>query len=179
MSALAYVSFSRRSLALCAAILLAPAAMPGQGQDARRLPEATQAVPPERGQVLVLDSFQYGLPVADSVNRGILAALTEGGLSISDLYVEGLDLVRRPDRRPWTNEANLLREKPAGSRFPIIIVEGALASDFLAGDGRSLFPDAALLTVLNAGVSVRDASRRVMVMSERPDYAGTLKSEPG
>ena len=85
MSALTHLSFSRWILALCAAILPVSVAMAGQSQDARGLLEPGQVVPVERRQILILDSFQYGLPVADSINRGILAALTEGGVGIFQL----------------------------------------------------------------------------------------------
>ena len=176
MSASAHTSFRRWIWVLCAAVLLAPAAVSGQSQAARGLPQSTPAAPPERRQVLVLDSFQYGSPVTDSVNRGIIAALTKGGFSIGDIYVEGLDLVRRPDSQHWANEANLLRQKHAGDHFPIIIAEGAFATEFISRQGTNFFPEAAVLALLNAGVSARNSPRRVMDMSERMDLAGTLRA---
>ena len=175
MSALAQLSFRRWVLVLCAAILPGSVAMAAQSLDARASSAPARAVPVERRQILILDSFQYGMPVADSINRGILTALTEGGVSINDIFVEHLDLVREPGGEHWTNEVNLLRYKLADNRIGIIVVEGSLATDFMAREGKDLFPDAALLTLLNTGGRLRGGSRMVMDMSERADLAGTLR----
>jgi PAS domain S-box-containing protein len=178
MSAHAHSICRRWSLALGAAILLAPLAAPGQNRENPGASAPVQPGAPGRSQILVLDSFQYGSPVADSVNRGIVTALTEGGFSINDIFVEGLDLVRRPDSQHRLSEAVLLRQKLASNQIPIIIVEGALARTFMAEEGSNFFPSAALLAVLNAGVTPgsRDNSRKVMDMSEQPDLSGTVRA---
>ncbi len=41
---------------------------------------------PEPRQVLVLDSYQFGLPVPDAVNKGLLSALQAGGVALEDIF---------------------------------------------------------------------------------------------
>ncbi len=166
------------AVALCAAILLlSTAATAGLGQDVGGLPEPARSAPGESRQVLVLDGFQYGLPVPDSVNRGILAALTEGGVSLSDIFIEHLDLSRMPDSEDRAGVVNLLRHKLAGKRIGFVILEGPLAVDIVGKEARDLFPRAVLLTLLTPTIeSLNRGARKVINIPWRLDPAGTLHS---
>jgi two-component sensor histidine kinase len=175
MIALAQLRCSRWIPALCAEVLLVSAAMAGQGPAAGGSPLPAQGVPPDRRQILVLNGNQYGLQVADSVNRGLFSALTESGVSGVDIFVEHLDLVREPSHEHWVNEANLLRFKLSDCHIGIIVAETALANDFLTREGKDIFPDAAVLTLLNTKVGP-GGPRMVMDMSDQVDAVGTLRA---
>jgi len=156
------------AMALCALILVLSPASAGKAQE-----PATQA---QRRDVLVLSTYQYGLPIPDDVHRGIRAALSEKGVSIGDVFVEHLDLSRTNDREHRINLANLLRHKLAGKRIGIVIVEGKPAVDFLTNEGKDLFPDATLLTLLTPDNDFLSGdARKVIDIPWRLDLGGTLR----
>ena len=163
--------------ALYAVILIVLPAMAGQSQDARGLPEPIPSPSVERLQILVLKSFQYGQPVPDSIDRGLLAAVKEGGSSIADIFIEHLDLARTRSSEHRTILASLLRHKLTGKRIDIVIVEGAQAADFLMREGKDLFPNTVFLTLIMPGISPLSAgSRKVIDIPWRVDPAGTLRA---
>ena len=163
-------------LPLCAVILLIVSASAVLSRDARGTPQPAQSVSTGRRPVLVLDSYQYGLPVPDSVNRGIRIALTEGGVSSSDIFIEHLDLSRMSGRRNWADIATLLRDKLAEKDFGIIIVEGNLAIDLLAREAKGLFPHAVLFTLMTPSLApLKGDTRKVIDIPWRVDPAGTLR----
>lgn len=115
---------------------------------------------------LVLTTFHFGLPIPDSVNRGILSAL-----------IEHLELSRTNTIEHRANQAKMLRHKLAGKRIGIIFAQGAPALDFVTTEGKDLFPDAALLSVLTlTTTSLTGNSRKVMNVHWRIDPAGTLRT---
>ena len=75
----------------------------------------------ERRSVLVLSGMQYGLPVADAVIAGAVAALKQKGGSANDIYVESLDIVRHPDVRRRAALAGMLRDKLANRQVGVVI----------------------------------------------------------
>jgi PAS domain S-box-containing protein len=163
-------------LELCAVILLLSMAKPGQSQDVSGLAELAKSVPIEQRQVLVLDSYQYGLPVPDGINRSILNTLTEGGVSLRDIYVEHLELSRMPKGEDRASVVDLLRRKLTGKRFGVVIAEGSFAVEIMAREAKDLFPDAALLTLIAPSInSLRNSPRRVINVPWRVDPAGTLR----
>ena len=135
-----------------------------------------QSIPAEQRQILVLKTYQHGLPIPDSIDRGIIAGLRESGGSISDLFTEHLDLDRLPGSEYRAKVANLLRYKLAGRRIGIIIAEGFPAVDFLAHEGKELFPDAPVLTLTTPSIGeLSGGSRKVMDIPWRVDPAKTLR----
>ena len=90
-------------LPLCAVILLIVSASAGLGRDAPGLPRTRSICSNGATADLVLDSYQYGLPVPDSINKGIRSALTEGGVNLGDIFMEHIDLSRilPPGRENW------------------------------------------------------------------------------
>ena len=165
-------------LALCAIVLLISPAMAGQNQDAKRLPEPVQSIPAKHPQILVLNSYQLGHPVPTGVNRGILTAMEEEGLSISDLFIEHLDLARMPSSEHRTKVANLLHYDLAGKLIDIVIIVGPEAIDFVVKEGQDLFPDTALLiTLIMPNITALNGRpNKILDIPWRVDPAGTLKA---
>jgi len=135
-----------------------------------------QPMPAARDQILVLSSYQFGLPVTDSINRGILKAARENGVSIDDVFVEHLDFVRNPSGDYRAEMVKLLDHKYAGKKIDLVIAQGAPARDLLAGEGKSLFPEAAILVLTTPGVTpFRGHSGKVMNIPWTLDPAGSLR----
>ena len=133
--------------------------------------------PPAPLKILVLDSYQRGLPIPEGINKGILAALSSGGFSVGDLFMEHLDLARIADGGHRADLANLLRHKLSNRRIGIVIPIGAPAVDFMAREGKGLFPDAAVVAVLSPNIqALGDAyGGRVVNVPWHVDPAGTLR----
>jgi len=164
-------------LTLCALVLLVLPLKEGRSQDARGLPEKVQSVPAQRRQILVLKSYQYGQPIPDSIDRGILAMMRGSGTSIDDIFIENLDLARTPGSEYWADVANMLRHKLAGRHIGIILVEGSQAVDFMAGEAKDFFPDAPLFTLIAPDIGpLLGGPRKLMDIPWRVDPAGTLRA---
>ncbi len=132
-------------------------------------------IPVEQPKILVLDAYPRGLPIPESINRGILNALKEKGFSIADIFIENLDLGRTPTADHRTNIVNLLRHKLAKKRVEVVITIGALATDFMAKEGEDLFPDATVLALISPNYQTLSPTYvRVMNVPWRVDPAGTL-----
>ena len=131
----------------------------------------------EKRHVVVLTTYQYGLPSPDAAHRAILAAFREQGVSLSDIFVEHLDMVRAPSAAYRATLASLLRQKLAGKSVGIVMVEGAPAIDFVSQEGRLLFPDAVLLSYGNSNLdALRSDPRQVMDFPFHLDLSGTLRA---
>ena len=148
----------------------------GHGKDVAKPSELSQSVQPEQQQILFLNTYPIGLPIPDSIDRGVLSAIREGGGSISDIFVEHLDFSRKPGVQYRLMVADLLRRKLAGKHIGVIIAEGTPALNFLATEAKDLFPDAALLTLITPDIgSALDRSSRVIDIPWQVDPAGTLR----
>ena len=93
----------------------------------------------ERRAVLILSGVQVGLPVSDAVIASTVAFLKGKGTSANDIYVENLDLVRHGQAHNRAALAAVLKGKLAKVRVGlVIVVNSAVALDFLAAEGRGL-----------------------------------------
>ena len=147
-----------------------------QSENSPKLPEPAQTPSAERQNILFLNTYQSGLPIPDSIERGLLTALHEGGGSVNDIFIEHLDLAREPSKEYRIIMAELLRRKLSGKQIGIIIVEGTPALDFLTTEAKGLFPDAAILSLITPGIdSLRDGPYKIMDIPWRVDPAGTLR----
>ncbi len=157
-------------------MLLLLLSTPRPGQADGNAAGSAHSAPSDR-QILVLNSYQYGLPVPDSINRGILASLTAGGVGIRDIFVEHIDLARIPSSEQWARQADFLRGKLAGKRVDTIIAEGPLAVKFLGNEGKTLFPNANLITMIAPDDSHLSVThRRIFESPWRVDPGGTLRA---
>lgn len=142
---------------------------------ARNLPGGGEA-PAEQYQILVLDAYPRGLPIPESINRGILAALREKGFSVGDVFIEHLDFARTPTSEHRSNIVKLLRHKLAEKHITMVISIGAPATDFMAREGKKLFPAAAVLSIISPNHQILSRSyARAINIPWRVDPAGTLR----
>jgi len=149
-------------------------ALAGQGQVAGSFGQPDNSEP---RQVLVLDSFQFGLPIPDGVNKGLLTALQAGGVALKDLFFEHLDFSREYGSGYRADLAIQLRHRFAGKRVDIVITEGLPAIDFLTVECKDLFPGAAVLSTLSPTIgSLADGPRKVMNIRWRVQTADTLRA---
>jgi len=133
--------------------------------------------PAIRQQILVLNSYQVGLPIPDSIDRGLLTALREGGFSISDIFIEHLDFPRVSDKEHRANMAVLLDHKFSGKHIGVVFLEGIQAIDFMVNEGLKLFPHAALFTLATPNIDpLLGGSRKVVDIPWKVDPAGTLQA---
>ena len=159
-------------------ILLLSHVNPGQSQEAPLLPKTVQSTPARQKQILLLNTYQIGLPIPDSIDRGILTSLKNSGYSVNDILIEHLDLSRDPGREHRAAEVDLLRQTLANKNIGIVIAEGTPALNFLTAEVRGLVPDAALisLTIPKIHSLVDDSYKTVIDIPWRVDPAGTLKA---
>ena len=132
----------------------------------------------ERRSVLVLSGMQYGLPVADAVIAGAVAALKGKGVSANDIYVESLDIVRHPDARRRAALAAMLRDKLASRQVAVVIATNQSGLDFLTQEGSQLAPpDVPVVAAFRTSATVewRGAPRPIFDMSDRADVLGTIR----
>lgn len=163
-----------RSVALCIIIILLQIGA-GQSQDVSSIPEPTQSVSAEPQKILFLNTYEIGLPIPDSIDRGFVTGLTEGGGSVNDLFIEHLDFAREPSSKYRVIIADLLRHKLEGKHVGIVIAEGTPAVNFLNTEAKDLFPDAQLITLISPDIeSLPDTSQKIINIPWLVDAAGTL-----
>lgn len=128
--------------------------------------------------VLILSGVQYGLPTSDLVVGGAVTALQQRGVSVNDIYVEHLDLIRKGEPEQCAALAALLQNKLANVDLGLVIVANRIALHFLAGEGRNLLPPGVpVLTALSYDPAAvwHDTRPPILNVVARPDVPGTLR----
>ncbi len=87
------------------------------------------AADPARRSVVILVGVQYGLPVSDFVLAETVARLKEQGVSITDIYVEYLDVRRNPQPEYLTNLTAALGGRLPGKGVGLLVVLDQAALD--------------------------------------------------
>lgn len=132
--------------------------------------------PIERPKLLVLHSQHPGFLV-DFISQGIINAARKSGTRSSDIYIEYLDLVRHPSPENKQLLLQQLQLKLAGQQVKIIVAEGRPALNFLINEGRTLFPDAAILSTARDEIDIGQlAPRKVLQMPLRADYGWGIRA---
>lgn len=128
-------------------------------------------------QVLILNENAYGLPVPDMVIKGILDVLQNKNISTNDIFVEHLDLNRNRNAEHVYRLAALLRHKLAHRKVGLIVAISPGALDFLANEGKDLFPDAPVLTIWMPpmGIDWKGKPRQRIELYSHKDIEGTLR----
>ena len=132
---------------------------------------AQAAEPEDKRWVLVLHSDQVGYPVVDGIGQGMLTALREAGLSVTKVHVEYLDFNRNRGAAHREAMTQLLRLRIADRKVAVVFAQGVQALEYAQSEGRSLFPDAAIITnvpVLDARSQTGEAP--LIHVPWRPDY---------
>ncbi|MCF8033420.1 MAG: PAS domain S-box protein [Desulfarculaceae bacterium] len=172
------MSLPRKSLYIMfAALILSLLLATVNASQATPIPHSTtKSVQKNQQQTLVLKTYPAGLPIPDSIDRGIVASYRKGRISVADLFVENLDLTRNPSKEHRSNLGNLLRHKMADKNIGIVMVEGEPAVNFLATEAEGLFPNAAIITLTSPNIEPLEGDpRKVMDIPWRVDVAGTLR----
>ncbi|MDR3641912.1 MAG: PAS domain S-box protein [Humidesulfovibrio sp.] len=126
--------------------------------------------------VLILNSHQQGLPIPDGVIMGLLNELKSHQISVDDLFVEHLDLLRVTTPEHKVQLVSGLREKLTGRRVDLIITVTKPALDFLEHEGKDLFSHAPVLaTIVPSDFRWQGPPRDVAILPWRLDCAGTLQ----
>lgn len=161
---------------LCTIMLLISILWQGQAVRAETASAIKQSS--KSAQILVLNSYQYGLPVPDGIDRGIIATLRTSKVSASDVFIEKLDFSRVTDNEHRSRMAHLLRHKLADKSIDIVIIEGFLAVEFVAKEGTAFIPDSALfITVTTPSLApLLGSPHKVINLPWRVDVAGTLRA---
>ncbi|MBU6260653.1 MAG: hypothetical protein KGO01_19740, partial [Burkholderiales bacterium] len=165
-------SAAARAAALAAALLFALLHALAQGAT-----PAGGAAPARTRSVLLLITSQYGLPVSDQFAAAFVRRLNGDGVSLSDIYVEYVDLGRNPgpDYR-----AALMRElgvKLAHTDPAVIVTVNPPALALVAAQGADFLPGVPVVTAVtpNSRVAWRGPPRPVLDIPATVDVAGTLK----
>lgn len=129
-----------------------------------------------RKQILILNSWGTGLPIPDETKQGIHIAIQDGGASLNDIFFEDLDLVRSSSSEHKLNLVSLLRNKLEHKQIGIIILIGSPAIEFIAKEGKELFPDAALIALITPNInSLNDNPRKIIYLPWHVDPAASIK----
>jgi len=128
--------------------------------------------------VLILSGSQYGLPVMDTLTAGAVSSLKERGISVNQIYVEHLDLVRSSDPQWRATLAGVLRDKLAQADIGLVIVQNQGALEFVAQEGYGIVPpDVPVLATLisNPTVAWHGPPPPMLNIIRRWDLAGTIR----
>jgi two-component system sensor histidine kinase/response regulator len=128
-----------------------------------------------RKKILILNSWGTGLPIPDETKQGIQIALAEGGMSMNDIFFEDLDLVRASGKEHRLNLVSLLSSKIIPNQVGIVMLLGSSAVDFIANEGKELFPHAALISLITPNVnSLSNDPRKIIHLPWRVDPFGSV-----
>lgn len=126
-------------------------------------------------KVVILSAYAMGLPLPDTINQGILNSLRAQGVRIADMYFELLDLTRTDQPAYRRALHDLLQQKLAGKTVGAVIVISPQALDFLRHEGRDLFPQAAVISLLSPELApLQQLQRPVMNLPNDADLSGTM-----
>jgi hypothetical protein len=168
------ISRFRRGILPVAGVLLwaigVSAALPG----ARAQTRAANPSPP--GHVLLLYSNVFGLPAHRKTNEAFLKVLETAGVSPAVIHHEYLDLVRNNTPAYRQRLPEWLREKYAGVAVAVIVTVDGAAQDFMIQEGRDLFPEVPIVSVLSPKQLEEPVTgRRIIQIPAKADFSGTLK----
>lgn len=139
-------------------------------------PAQAQQPAPQKRSLVILFSQHVGFPVVAAIGQGLLTAVREAGLSVTDMHVEYLDLERHPTPEHRAALTQLLQTRVRNLKAAIVFAQGQPALDYALNEGKTLFPGAALMTnVPHLDVIDRLQGRQMIHVPWRPDYAGTLR----
>ncbi|GAB6057206.1 hypothetical protein [Desulfonatronum parangueonense] len=134
------------------------------------------STPSGNPKVLILVGPHYGLPLSESIIPPLMRTLTDGGISLNDIFLEYLDLYRHDDPDYRSTVLALLRHKLTGSRNGLIIAINQKAVDFVIQDGADLLPEAPILVPIMSGQpNLPILSRQVITLTSQPDPQETLR----
>ncbi|MEW6520301.1 MAG: PAS domain-containing protein [Thermodesulfobacteriota bacterium] len=114
---------------------------------------------PKPRQVLVLYSYQDGMPWEKLADQALRSAFAADATTRLELNVEYLDLIRYKDKEYLTSLRNLLQRKHAGRQLDLIIAMDAEAITFMIDHGTNLFADVPVIFSADEQQYLQNAAR--------------------
>jgi PAS domain S-box-containing protein len=135
----------------------------------------SSASEPKR-RILILYSFGYGLPAYEKINPAFLSAIKNAGISTDELFFEYLDLLRNQDKDHRRYLLDLFRHKYVGHKIDLIVTVHGPALHFLLNEGKEIFPNAPVLSLLAPEtIELGGTGRRIVLLPISLDMRGTLE----
>ncbi len=131
-------------------------------------------------EVLLLFSFNYGLPAYDKIAPAIVSAMKNAGISPNNLYFEYLDMQRGDEASVNNNLASSIKDKYKNKKIDLIITVHVPALEFLRRNCQGAFPGVPVIALLapeNLSPGLPD--NKVVLLPINPDFDGTLKIATG
>lgn len=125
--------------------------------------------------VLVLESFQQGNPIPDSVVNGLIASF-QASKHEQDLYIVHLNLVRASGSGYRTKLSEMLHAEFQDKKIGMVIIQGTPAARFLVDKLKDLCPEVVMAITVPDLAPLRELHRKLIVAPWRVDPAGTLRA---
>lgn len=125
--------------------------------------------------VLIVNGFQYGLPVADINTRSIVDTLVASGMPVGNIYVEYLDLSRKNSQAQRLHMQTMFAEKSQNHSIDLIITIDQVATDFIVNECQDLFVGVPLIIPYNEVPVWQGPSRKLMIAAASNDAEGTVQ----
>ncbi len=134
--------------------------------------------------VLILHGFETSSPLTLETNRGLLDALSGGGMPRENLFFESMDFRRNPGPEFRKLLAEQMRLKWSHRKADMIVTAYPNALEFVLKDCRDLFPHVPIIALhLPQDYMISETDRRIIGHMPAYDVAGTidiaLKLAPG
>lgn len=154
-------------IALIAMIILSPFAVLAEtGSDPSDLSE---------NKVLILNGFQYGLPVADIYTKSVVESLRASGMPVNNIFVEYLDLNRKNNDSHRQIMQELLVETSIYHSIDLIIAIDQVAADFIVKEAKDLFEGVPMIVSYDEVPVWEGAPRKLIIAAASNDASGTVK----
>lgn len=126
-------------------------------------------------EVLILNGFQYGLPVTDTYTKSIVDTLIASGMPVSNIFVEYLDLNRNDNDDYRSIMQNNLKEISTNHSIDLIITIDQVAADFITNEGKYLFEGVPLIVSYDKEPVWKGPAREIIIAASSNDAKGTVK----
>lgn len=127
------------------------------------------------GNILVLNGFQHGFPVADAIARGFAETMSEAGVRPDAVYVKYLDFHRNQTAEHRENMLELMTELSEEHNIRLIVAVDMVAINFLVHDCRDLFSGVPLITYFDKDLQWVGLPRPLINIASDNDAEGTLR----
>lgn len=125
--------------------------------------------------VLILNGFHYGIPVAEIYTKSIRDTLVLSGVPAINIYVEYLDLIRKNNEIHRSFMQKKLTEKSINHSIDLIIAIDQVAADFIIQEGKDLFEGVPLIVSYDLEPVWKGAPRKLIIAAASNDAEGTVR----
>jgi PAS domain S-box-containing protein len=148
------------------------------------LPPSSQAQSPPRvspalasKSILFLYSAGNYLPAYRKNLAAFMSVMEKAAFPAKNIYFENLDLLRNNSRAYRLLLLDLFHKKYADRKIDLIITVEGLARDFILEEGKALFPETPILSVLTPEpLQTLNAPNKIIQIPSISDNKGTLKA---